>query len=106
MNNLYLVYIKPFTKNNDGTFEYDFLFSEIPDVVWGFDWEVLNPASCTDLTPDPTTFSKSVRVRIPLPLKTIEETTCYSMEYAIAKIIALGWVDIENLEEYFGYEDK
>ena len=100
MNNLYLVYIKPFTKNNDGTFEYDFLFSEIPDVVWGFDWEVLNPASCTDLTPDPTTFSKSVRVRIPLPLKTIEETTCYSMEYAIAKIIALGWVDIENLEEY------
>ena len=42
MNNLYLVYIKPFTKNNDGTFEYDFLFSEIPDVVWGFDWEVLH----------------------------------------------------------------
>ena len=22
------------------------------------------------------------------------------MEYAIARIIALGWVDIENLEEY------
>ena len=24
MDNLYLVYIKPFTKNNDNTYEYDF----------------------------------------------------------------------------------
>ena len=33
-------------------------------------------------------------------LKTVQETTCYSMEYATYGIIALAWIDIENLDEY------
>ena len=35
-----------------------------------------------------------------MPLKTIEETSCYSMEYATYGILALTWIDIENLDEY------
>jgi hypothetical protein len=95
-----LVYVKPMYKNTDGTFEYDFFFSETPEFVWGVDWDVNSPASNGDLTPDPTTYSKTRRVRTNLPLKTLEETSCYSMEYATYGILALSWIDIENLDEY------
>lgn len=95
MEELYLVYVKPFNK-----FEYDFFFSETPDVVWGLNWDVRVPNILGDLTPDKSTYSVIKRVVSPLKFTTIEETSCYSMEYAVNKIIALSWVDISLLEEY------
>jgi len=99
-NNLYLVYVKPFCKNNDNTYEYDLFFSDTPDVVWGLDWEVTVPNSLDDLTPEKSTYQKIIRIKSPLPFKTIEEISCYSMEYAIKGIVALSWVDIDGLEEF------
>ena len=110
-----LVYVKPMCKNTDGTFEYDFFFSNTPEFVWGPDWDVNSPSSNGDLTPDSTTYTKTRRVRTNLPLKTLEETSCYSMEYATYGIFPLSWIDIENLDEYpehgrlsmyFGEEEK
>lgn len=99
-NNLYLVYVKPFCKNNDNTYEYDLFFSDTPDVVWGLDWEVTVPNSLDDLTPEKSTYQKIIRIKSPLPFKTIEEISCYSMEYAIKGIVALSWVDIDGLKEF------
>lgn len=101
-NDLVLVFVKPICKNTDQTYEYDLFFSETPDIVWGVDWECNTPGlvSSEEIMPDSTTYSKIVRIKTTYPLKTIEETYCYSMEYAIARIIALSWIDIENLEEY------
>ena len=95
-----LVYINPVCKNTDKTYEYDFFFSETPEFVWGPDWDVNSPASNGNILPDPTTYSKVRRVKTNLPLKTLSETTCYSMEYATYGIMALSWIDIENLDEY------
>ena len=95
-----LVYVKPICKNTDGTFEYDFLFSDTPDFVWGPFWDVDSPASNGDISPEPSTYTKSRRIRTTYPLKTAEETTCYSMEYATYGILALAWIDIENLDVY------
>ena len=95
-----LVYVRPANKYTDGTYEYDFFFSETPDIVWGNDWDIDNPVSCGDIAPDKITYSDIKRVKTYLPFKTIEETSCYSMEYAINGIVALAWIDIENLEEY------
>ena len=97
-----LVFVKPICKNTDQTYEYDLFFSDTPDIVWGVDWEVNTPGlvSSDEITPDSTTYNKVVRIKTSFPLKTIEETYCYSMEYAIARIIALSWIDIENMEEY------
>lgn len=109
MEKLFLVYIKYLSKKEDGKDEegkkaykytYEFFFSETPDVVWGVDWEVNNPSICTDLTPEQSTYSKVIKVETPLPLKTIEDITCYSMEYAIPGIIALAWINIDGLSEY------
>ena len=101
-NDEVLIFVKPICKNTDQTYEYDLFFSDTPDIVWGVDWEVNTPGLVTsdEITPDSTTYNKVVRIKVPFPLKTIEETYCYSMEYAIARIIALSWIDIENMEEY------
>jgi len=97
---LKLVYVKFLGKNTDGTFVYNFFFSETPEYTWGPFWDVDNPSSNGDLTPDPTTYSIVKTVTTTLPLKTAEETTCYSMEYATYGILALCWIDIENLNVY------
>ena len=101
-NDEVLVFVKPICKNTDQTYEYDLFFSNTPDIVWGVDWEVNTPGliSTDEITPDSTTYNKVVRIKLPFPLKTVQETYCYSMEYAIARIIALSWIDIENMEEY------
>lgn len=101
MENLKLVFVKPIYKNI-GHYIYDFYFSITPDDVWGLDWDYNNPSSVDEdeIIPDKSTYHKIERLSLTMPLKTIQETTCYSMEYAINNIIALSWIDIENMEEY------
>ena len=91
-NDQVLVFVKPICKNTDQTYEYDLFFSNTPDIVWGVDWEVNTPGlvSSDEITPDSTTYNKVIRIKTTFPLKTIQETYCYSMEYAIARIIALS----------------
>lgn len=97
-----LVFVKPICRNTDQTYEYDLFFSKDPDIVWGVDWEVNTPGlvNVDEIMPDQSTYNKVVRIKLPFPLKTVQETCCYSMEYAIARIVALSWIDIENMEEY------
>lgn len=95
-----LVYVRPSFKNTDGTFEYELFFSDTPDFVWGPAWDVDNPSLNGDVTPEESTYSSVYHVTTNLPLKTAEETSCYSMEYATYKILALAWIDIENLDTY------
>ena len=106
-NNLYLVFVLPINggrKNIREKYEYDLYFSETPDVVWGLDWELNNPSSISedllDIAPEKSTYQKVIRFESELPFKTIEEMSCYSMEYAISGINALAWIDISNLDEY------
>ena len=97
-----LVFVKPLCVNTDQTYEYNLFFSDTPDIVWGVDWECNTPGLINEeeIMPDSTTYSKIYRIKTTYPLKTVQETYCYSMEYAIARIIALSWIDIENMEEY------
>ena len=102
-DNLVLVYVKDAGKNTDGTYIYDLFFSETPEYVWGPSWDENYPVNNGDLTPDETTYSVVKRVKTTLPFKTVEETSCYSMEYATYGILALSWIDIENLDVYPEY---
>lgn len=99
-DNLVLIYVKSSGKNTDGTYDYDLFFSKTPEFAWGPDWDVDYPSNNGDLTPDSTTYSVIKKVKTTLPFKTAEETSCYSMEYATYGILALSWIDIENLEVY------
>ena len=99
--NLKLVYVRPVTDGKDKhNYEYDFLFSETPEVVWGVDWTDNTPNLCGDISPEPSTYSIIKRLRCPIELKTIQENSCYSMEYAINRSVALAYLNLEGLEEY------
>ena len=98
---LKLVYVKPITNGSDKqNYEYDFLFSDTPDVVWGPDWTDNAPNICGDISPEPSTYNIVKRVKSPIELKVIQENSCYSMEYAINRSVALAWLNLEGLEEY------
>ena len=38
-DNAYLVYVNPIGINSVGWYEYDFYFSETPNIVWGYGWD-------------------------------------------------------------------
>ena len=97
-----LVFVKPICKNNDGSYEYDFYYSSTPDDVYGLGWDDDNPNAVDgeDLIPERSTYSDIVRVETRLPLDVIQENSCYSMEYAMNRIVALAWICIDNLETY------
>lgn len=95
-----LVYVKPISNNNSGVYKYRLYFSETPEFVWGMDWDVLNPSSNTDMTPERSTYNQTYTIESKYKLTCLQDTRCYSMEYAIYGILALSWIDIEGLEEY------
>lgn len=98
--NLKLVFVRYINNDIDDNYIYELLFSETPEIVWGQFWDSWNPSSCGDLTPDKTTFSIVKRIASPYKLTTVQETSCYTMEHAVNRIIALSWVDINPLDEY------
>lgn len=97
---LKLVFVRPVGKTKDEKYEYDLLFSEYPEEVWALYWDDPNPSSCGDITPDVTTYNFVKRISTEYELTTIQNTSCYSMEHAMHRIVALSWINIENLEEY------
>ena len=58
---LQLVYVRPVTNGSDKkNYEYDFLFSETPEVVWGVDWTDNAPNLCGDISPYARTQLKNI----------------------------------------------
>lgn len=99
-NESYLVYIEPIGKNLMDWYEYEFIFSETPDIVWGLNWEQTIPSICGDLRPDSSTYSYSKRLKTNIPLKVAQQNSCFSMQDVIDGILALSWEDISDYDEY------
>lgn len=95
-----IVFVKFAYQEPDGKYVYWLYFSGTPDEVWGRQWDVLNPSTNIDSTPDETTYNHIYVIKSDYRLRTLEETTCYSMEYAIYGILALSWIDLEGLDDY------
>lgn len=99
-NNLHLVYINPIGKNSNDLFEYEFFFSETPDIVWGQDWNIACPAACENTLPDPETYSEVKTLKTKIPLFCVQQNTCFSLQDCIDGIICLGYEDISDYTEY------
>lgn len=96
----FLVYVEPIGKNLMDYYEYEFIFSETPDIVWGQSWEQMCPSVCGDLRPDRSTYSLVKRLKTNIPLKSAQQNSCFSMQDAIDGVIALSWEDISDYDEY------
>lgn len=100
-NKLKLVYVRPLLNSLDkANYEYEFIFSENPENVWGIDWTDNAPNLCGDISPEPSTYDLIEKVKSKFKLNVIQENSCYSMEYAINRSVALAWLDLEGMEEY------
>ena len=81
-------------------FEYDFLFSETPDVVWADDWAEQCPSACSNLRPDDSMITKTRRLATIIPFGLAQRNSCFSMQDCVDGIIALAWEDLSTYEEY------
>lgn len=96
---LNLIFVKPLGSVGDKK-KYALYFSEHPEDAWGPNWDFINPSICGDVSPDTSVYSDMVEIISKIPLKTAQETACHSMEDATKKIIALSWVNIDEMESY------
>lgn len=99
-SNLSLVYVRPIGKTVHDMYEYEFFFSETPDIVWGLDWNEQCPGACGDLTPDATTYTHIVRLTSIIPFFCAQENTCFSLQDCIDGVLAIAFEDISEYEEY------
>ena len=103
MSDLKLIFVAPViedSKNN--TFVYDLYFSETPEIVWGNSWDYSNPSICDkeDIYPQQSMYSKIERINSSYKLGLAINNAAYPLIYCINDILALSWIDIEELEEY------
>ena len=100
MNNLSLVYVNPIGKDSNDIYEYEFFFSETPEIVWGEDWHIPCPSACGVMKPEESTYSVIKHLKTEIKLFCAQENSCFSMQDCIDQCIALCFQDINNLEEY------
>lgn len=98
--NLFLVYIEPIGTNSHDLLEYDFLFSDAPDIVWEEDWAEQCPGACSDLRPGGEMIAEIKRLTTVVPFGLAQNNTCFSMQDCKDGIIALAWEDMSDYEEY------
>ena len=95
-NNLHLVYINPIGKDSNNLYEYEFFFSETPDIVWGQDWNIACPAACENTLPDPETYSEVKTLKTEIPLFCVQQNTCFSLQDCIDGIVCLGYFQTDK----------
>ena len=100
MSNKKLVYINLIGKDSSGINEYEFFFSETPEVVWGEDWNEQCPSACENTLPDDSTYTDIKILKSKLPISCAQENSCFSLQDMIDGILACGWEDISEYEKY------
>ena len=100
MNKLKLVYVNPIGVNSVEKKEYEFFFSETPDLVWNDDWNEENPSLCTDLLPDENTYSVIKRLVTTMDIFCVQQNSCFSISQCIDQCVCLCCETLEGLESY------
>jgi hypothetical protein len=100
MSNLKLVYANPIGIDSSNIYEYEFFFSETPEIVWGNNWHIQCPASCKDVLPEDTSYSLIKHLKTDKKLFCAQENTCFSLQDMIDGIIPVCFEDINGLDDY------
>lgn len=106
----YLAFVKKIGTTLDGKYIYEFLFTTVPDSVWGNNFNIVPAGIIPNLIPDFNTLSKKGRVITDINFKLATESTCFSMMDCIDGIIALCFSEAgfyNDLKFMFGetYDD-
>ena len=103
----YLAFVRRIGDTLDGQFIYEFMFTTVPDVVWGENFNIVPAGIIPNLLPEMNSLSRKGRVITDIEFKLACESTCFSMMDCIDKIISLCFTEagIENEFKFdFGEE--
>ena len=103
----YLAFVRKIGTTLNGEYIYEFMFSTVPDVVWGENFNIVPAGIIPNIIPDKNTLSKKGRVITDIEFKLACESTCFSMQDCIDNIITLCFTEagIEN-EFHFNFGEK
>lgn len=103
----YLAFVKKIGNTLDGQNIYEFMFTTVPDVVWGDNFNIIPAGIIPNLSPENNCLSKVGRLITDIDLKLACESTCFSMMDCIDGIISLCFTEagIDN-EFHFDFGDK
>ena len=94
----YLAFVRRIGDTLDGQFIYEFMFTTVPDVVWGENFNIIPAGIIPNLLPEMNSLSRKGRVVTDIEFKLACESTCFSMMDSIDRIISLCFTEagIEN----------
>lgn len=98
--NFYLVYVNPIGIDSNGLYQYDFFFSETPEIVWGEDWNVACPSACGVMTPESETYSFIKTIKSKHRIFCAQENSCFSMQDMIDGLLSLAFCVVDNNLRY------
>ena len=96
--NDFLAFVKYIGNTLDGQNIYEFMFTTVPDVVWGDNFNIIPAGIIPNITPEPNCLSRKGRVITDIDFKLACQSTCFSMMDSIDGVIALCFTEagIEN----------
>lgn len=94
----FLAFVRKIGTTLDGQYIYEFMFTTVPDVVWGDNFNIIPAGIIPNLSPEKNCLSKKGRVITDIEFKLACESTCFSMMDSIDGIIALCFTEagVEN----------
>ena len=103
----YLAFVRRIGDTLDGQFIYEFMFTTVPDVVWGENFNVIPAGIIPNLIPEMNSLSRKGRVITDIEFRLACESTCFSMMDSIDRIISLCFTEAGIKNEFkfdFGEE--
>jgi len=102
-NELYLGFVRLIGEENDGSYRYEFIFTDNPDEIWGEDWEYKPASLVNDLKPSDEYITEVKIVKTKIKFDLIQNNSCFSLQDCLDGCVALA---IECLDAYESYPEN
>lgn len=97
---LYLVYVNLVGKVSFDRYEYEFYFSDEPDIYWMIDAHVRPASICNLGIPDKSVFCETRILKTDIIFGVAQKNTSFSFQDCKDKIIPVAWECIDGYDEY------
>ena len=96
---VYLCFVRLIGKENDGYYQYEFIFTDNIDEVWGEDFNQKPACLVNNLMISEEYITEVHTVKTKIKFDLIQDNCCFSVSDCYDGIIALAWKDISQYEE-------
>jgi len=96
----YLLFINLVGEENDGYYRYEFIFTDNPDEAFGEDFEYKPASLVNSLYPNDEYITEIHTIKTKIKLDLIQNNSCFGMQDAMDRIVALAYENIDSYEEY------